>query len=385
MRQVVYADNAATSWPKPDVVVEATAKFLRTCSASPGRAGHQMALKASRVIFEAREELAALIGAPSSEQVIFTKNATEALNLALFGLLRPGDLVITTSIEHNAVARPLYYLQQTRGIKLLRCRCHEDGSLDFGHLRDLVSSWSPRLIVINHASNVTGTILSVAEVAELKGEALLLVDAAQTAGVLDIDVSSMGIDLLALTGHKSLLGPTGTGALYLASGLEENLEPLGLGGTGSRSESLEQPLFLPDRFESGTPNTVGIAGLLAGLKFLKQEGLARIRTHEQGLTGLFLERLSPISGITIYGPCDPQLQTAVVSINVAGMDPAEVALRLDRDYGIAVRAGLQCAPWAHQTIGTYPQGTVRFSWGYFNELSDVEAAVQALAEIAKKR
>ncbi len=383
MREIIYADNAATSWPKPPEVVEAVGEFLRNCSGSPGRAAHKMALEASRIVFETREELAALISAPSSEQIVFTKCATEALNLALFGLLRPGDKVVTTTMEHNAVARPLYYLERHRGVAVTYVRCREDGSLDLDRLRQTLTEVSPRLLVVNHASNVTGTIVPLTEVAEMKGPALLLVDAAQSAGALEIDVSQ-GLDLVALTGHKSLLGPTGTGALYIAPGLEELIEPLGLGGTGSRSESLEQPSFLPDRFESGTPNTVGLAGLKAGLNFIKKTGLARIREHEKGLTALFLEGLASIPEITVYGPGDPERQTPVVSLNIAGKDPAKVALELDRRYGIAVRPGLQCAPLAHQTIGTYPRGTVRFSWGYFNDPSEVEMTLAALKELARK-
>ncbi len=383
MRKIIYADNAATSWPKPPEVVEAVGEFLRNCSGSPGRAAHKMALEASRIVFETREELAALISAPSSEQIVFTKCATEALNLALFGLLRPGDKVVTTTMEHNAVARPLYYLERHRGVAVTYVRCREDGSLDLDRLRQTLTEVSPRLLVVNHASNVTGTIVPLTEVAEMKGPALLLVDAAQSAGALEIDVSQ-GLDLVALTGHKSLLGPTGTGALYIAPGLEELIEPLGLGGTGSRSESLEQPSFLPDRFESGTPNTVGLAGLKAGLNFIKKTGLARIREHEKGLTALFLEGLASIPEITVYGPGDPERQTPVVSLNIAGKDPAKVALELDRRYGIAVRPGLQCAPLAHQTIGTYPRGTVRFSWGYFNDPSEVEMTLAALKELARK-
>ncbi len=383
MREIIYADNAATSWPKPPEVVETVGEFLRSCSGSPGRAAHKMALEASRIVFETREELAALISAPSSEQIVFTKCATEALNLALFGLLRPGDKVVTTTMEHNAVARPLYYLERHRGVAVTYVRCREDGSLDLDRLRQTLTEVSPRLLVVNHASNVTGTIVPLTEVAEMKGPALLLVDAAQSAGALEIDVSQ-GLDLVALTGHKSLLGPTGTGALYIAPGLEELIEPLGLGGTGSRSESLEQPSFLPDRFESGTPNTVGLAGLKAGLNFIKKTGLARIREHEKGLTALFLEGLASIPEITVYGPGDPERQTPVVSLNIAGKDPAKVALELDRRYGIAVRPGLQCAPLAHQTIGTYPRGTVRFSWGYFNDPSEVEMTLAALKELARK-
>ncbi len=383
MREIIYADNAATSWPKPPEVVEAVGEFLRNCSGSPGRAAHKMALEASRIVFETREELAALISAPSSEQIVFTKCATEALNLALFGLLRPGDKVVTTTMEHNAVARPLYYLERHRGVAVTYVRCREDGSLDLDRLRQTLTEVSPRLLVVNHASNVTGTIVPLTEVAEMKGPALLLVDAAQSAGALEIDVSQ-GLDLVALTGHKSLLGPTGTGALYIAPGLEELIEPLGLGGTGSRSESLEQPSFLPDRFESGTPNTVGLAGLKAGLNFIKKTGLARIREHEKGLTALFLEGLASIPEITVYGPGDPERQTPVVSLNIAGKDPAKVALELDRRYGIAVRPGLQCAPLAHQTIGTYPRGTVRFSWGYFNDPSEVEMTLAALKELARE-
>ncbi len=377
---MIYLDQAATSFPKPSEVIEAVGECLRNVPGSPGRSAHQGAIKASRLIFEARERIASFLGINDSSRLIFTSGATEGLNMVLFGLLQPGDRVLATSMEHNSVARPLEYLRREKGIEVYYVPCHQDGLLDLERLAEMRRTLKPRLICLNYVSNVTGTIQPLAEVLAEKGESLLLVDAAQAVGHVPFSVE--GIDFLAFSGHKGLYGPGGTGVLYLAEGRETELKPVKVGGTGSRSESLEVPDFLPDRFECGTPNLPGIVGLAAGVAFVEKVGLSKIRRHETALCEIFLERVASHPRIKIYGPKDRVLATGIVSLNVEGLAPSEVARRLDQEFGIAVRPGLQCAPLAHQTLGTMPQGTVRFSFGYFNRLAEVEEAAEALLRIA---
>ncbi len=377
---MIYLDNAATSFPKPSEVVEAVGRVLRNVPGSPGRSGHKGAIEASRIIFEARHVLASFLGVRNTSHIIFTSGATESLNIVLFGLLQPGDRVVATSMEHNSVARPLEYLKRERKIEVLYSPCNREGSLDLDVFKKLLHEFSPKLICIPLVSNVTGTIQPLPEIVALKGHSYLLVDAAQAVGHLPFNVE--GIDFLAFSGHKGLFGPGGTGVLYIAEGLETKLRPFKIGGTGSRSELLEVPEFVPDRFESGTPNLPGIAGLTAGVEFIERIGLAKIRRHETALTEIFLDALKGHPKIEFYGPQERLLATGIVSLNVKGLAPSEVAQRLDKEFGIAVRPGLQCAPLAHKTLGTFPQGTVRFSFGYFNRLAEVESATQALLKIA---
>ena len=293
MQDIVYFDNAATSWPKPKRVVEAVKNFLETSCANPGRSGHRMSVEAARVLFEAREKLAKLFNAPDPLRIIFTKNATEALNIVFFGLLREGDHVITTSMEHNSVIRPLRFLQENMGVELDIVRCSERGELDPDDVKRFIKR-NTKLIVMLHGSNVTGTVMPVSQVGEVAREygVFFCVDAAQTAGSIPIDVQSMNIDLLAFTGHKSLYGLQGTGGLYVGEGVEKFLIPLTMGGTGSRSEVEYQPDFLPDKYESGTPNAVGIGGLLEGVNFVLSEGVEKIRRKEEVLTARLIEGLS---------------------------------------------------------------------------------------------
>ncbi|HDN80647.1 MAG TPA: aminotransferase class V-fold PLP-dependent enzyme [Chloroflexi bacterium] len=382
---MIYFDNAATSFPKPPQVAEAISHFLLHIGANPGRSGHRLSVEAGRIVYEAREALAQLFNIEDPLRIVFGHNVTEALNLALRGLLRPGDHVITSSMEHNSVMRPLRALER-RGVELSVIFCSPEGFLNPTDVEKAIRP-NTRLIVINHASNVTGTILPVREVGKIAREhgLLLLVDAAQTAGAYPIDVEADFIDLLAFTGHKSLFGPMGTGGLYIGPRVPlDEFEPLKRGGTGSRSEFEEQPDFLPDKYESGTPNAVGLAGLAAGVRFVLGKSVGEIRRHEMELTRLLLEGLASIEGVTLYGPRDPSLQTATVSFNIAGMEPSEVALKLDEEYGIMCRPGLHCAPSAHRTIGTFPQGTVRFSLGFFNTPEEVEKSLEAVRAIAGK-
>ncbi|EAX47001.1 cysteine desulfurase family protein [Thermosinus carboxydivorans Nor1] len=379
---MIYLNNAATSWPKPEEVYQAVDACLRHLAGNPGRGGYSAEYQAGRVLYEAREELANMFGVADPSRIVFTHNATDALNMALFGYLRPGDKVVTTSMEHNAVARPLRQLE-TMGVDLTIVPCDQTGQLDLAAMAAALRE-GVRAVIMCHASNVTGTIMPVAAVGELAARcgAALIVDAAQTAGVEEIDVAAQNIAMLAFTGHKSLLGPQGTGGLYIREDID--LVPLRYGGTGSLSELDQQPEFLPDRLESGTPNTPGVAGLAAGVRFIRRVGREVIRAREGQLIEALLGGLAAIPGVTVYGPRQTAKQTAVVSFTVDGQDSGEVAYRLENEYGIICRAGLHCAPWAHQTIGTIKTGTVRFSPGYFTTEQEIEDALRAVRKVAAK-
>jgi cysteine desulfurase family protein len=391
---MIYLDHAATSWPKPPEVTQAMADFLARAGGNPGRSGHRLSVEAGRIVYDAREAVAELFGAADPLRVIFTLNATHALNIALAGLLRPGDHVVTSGMEHNAVMRPLRALCHMpdddrpsatwpRGARLTVVPCAADGALDVAALERAVTPGT-RLIVLNHASNVCGTIQPVDAAAAIahRAGALLLVDAAQTAGVLPIDVQAMGIDLLAFTGHKGLRGPPGTGGLILGAGVDAGqIEPFMRGGTGSRSESEEQPEDLPDKFEAGTPNGVGIAGLGAGVHWVLDHGVEAIRAHEVALAQALIAGLAEIPGVTVYGPRDAELCTATISFAAAGRRVSEIGGRLDEEYDVLCRVGLHCAPAAHRTLSTFPEGTVRFAPGVFTTLDDVRAAVRAVAQV----
>ncbi len=380
----IYFDNGATSWPKPPGVMEAMAQFSETIGANPGRSGHRRSIEAARVIYKARESMAELIGAPDPLSIVFTKNATEAINCALFGLLKPGDHVITSCLEHNSVMRPLRYLEQ-QGVEVSFAPCSPTGELEPSDVKKMIRRNTKALAMI-HASNVTGTLLPVEALAGIAREhdILLIVDAAQTAGNIPINVEKTGIDILCFTGHKSLLGPQGTGGFYIRKGVEARLQPLMRGGTGSASEYEEQPDFMPDKFESGTPNGIGLAGLAAGIRFVLDTGVAAIREKEARFARRFLDGAAGILGVTLYGPHDTREHTAIVSFNIRGVSSSDVASALDEEFNIMCRPGLQCAPSAHRTIGTFPQGTVRFSFGFFNTESEVEQGLEAVAHISKK-
>lgn len=377
---MIYLDNAATSFPKPEDVYQAIDTCLRIYGANPGRSGHKMALQASRVIFEARELLAQLFHIPDPMQIIFTCNATAALNLAIKGYLGQGDHVILTGMEHNSVIRPIKALEKI-GVMHTVVSCSPEGFIDLGELEKAIRPDS-KMIAATHASNVTGTLMPVAAIGELarKHNMVFLLDASQTAGVYPIDVHAMHIDLLAFAGHKSLFGPQGTGALYMRKGLE--LKEIFQGGTGSKSDRIIQPEMMPDRYESGTLNTPGIAGLGAGIKFIFARGREEIRNHEASLTRYMLDELSGIRGVTLYGPKDASLQAPVISLNLDGYDSSEAAYLLDHDFDIAVRPGIHCSPLAHKTIGTLERGTVRFSIGYFNTKKDIDRALDALYRLS---
>lgn len=379
---MIYFDNAATTWPKPEAVYDAVVNTMKNYGANPGRSGHRMALSAARIVYESRELLADFFNAKSPTDIVFTSNATEALNMAIKGVLKPGDHVITSSMEHNSVARPLFALQKI-GVEWDVVKCDSRGFLDPEDVKKAIKPHT-RLIAMTHASNLTGTILPVEEVGKIARERgiLFLVDAAQTAGIIPIDVQRMNIDLLAFPGHKGLYGPQGTGGLYVREGVD--ITPIKEGGTGSLSEHLEQPRMLPDRLESGTLNTPGIAGLAAGVRFIKQKDIENIRTHEQKLTSKFLEGIKYKKGISLYGPGDPAHMCAVVSLNVMELDSSELAYLLDSKFDIQVRPGLHCSPLAHKTIGTGERGAVRFSFSVFNTEDEVDEALEALDIICSR-
>ncbi|HEX2936764.1 MAG TPA: aminotransferase class V-fold PLP-dependent enzyme [Bacteroidales bacterium] len=374
-------DNAATSYPKPEVVYTAINDFNRNLGGNPGRGSNQQTLKAGSIMLQAREALARLFNISDSLRIAFALNITEALNTGLKGILQPGDHVITTSMEHNAVARPLNVLAN-QGIEWTTVQCAPDGSLDPLEVEKAIKS-NTRLICMLHASNVTGTVMPIGEVGKIARDkqVLFMVDTAQTAGILSIDVMRDNIDVLTFTGHKGLMGPQGTGGIYI--GPELIIRPLKEGGTGSLSEFLEQPQVMPDLLESGTPNTPGIAGLLAGIEFIAATGLETIRNHEQSLTEQLLQGLKEIKGVTVYGPGNSNRQTAVAAFNIEGRDCGDVCMRLDYEYGIVTRSGLHCAPLAHKTMGTLEMGACRLSPGFFTTSDDIDKVLKAIYNIAK--
>lgn len=378
---MIYVDNAATTWPKPNSVYRAVTDCMEKYGANPGRSGHKMAIQAGQLLLYAREMLCGIFHLKDPFQIIFTYNCTDSLNLAIKGSVAPGDHVVTTSLEHNAVARPLKEMEK-QGLELTIVQCSQEGILDPDDIRKAIKP-NTRLIVTTHASNVIGTILPIEEIGKIaRGHGIpYLVDAAQTAGTLPIDLSKLPVDMMAFPGHKGLLGPQGTGGLYIHPDVK--LRQIREGGTGSMSESVYQPDFLPDKYESGTMNTPGIAGLGAGAEYIIKEGQARLLSHERRLEKLFIEALSHINGIKIYGPADLNSRTGIVALNIRDKDSSEVANLLDERYDVAIRGSLHCAPLAHETIGTLRHGAVRFSFGIFNTLDEVKRCIQALEEISR--
>lgn len=382
---MIYLDNAATSWPKPPGVIEAMTAFMAEVGANPGRSGHRLAVEAGRLVYSTREAVADLFGAPDPLRVVFGQNVTEALNLALRGVLRPGNHVVTSSMEHNSVMRPLRALQR-QGVEVSVVGCSPEGVL---LPADVEAALRPNtaMIALTHASNVVGTLLPIDEVGLLarRRGVPLLVDAAQTAGAYPLDMQALHIDLLAFTGHKALLGPMGTGGLIVAPEFDaKRITPLKRGGTGSRSDLEEQPDFLPDACESGTLNVPGLAGLRAGVRWVLARGVEEIRRHEVRLAQRLIDGLASISGVTVYGTRDAERQAATVSFNVAGLEPSEVGLRLDDEHGVLCRVGLHCAPAAHRTMGTFPRGTVRFGLGALNTSEEIDAALAAVEALARR-
>lgn len=378
----LYLDNAATSFPKPESVYRAVEQTMRTIGASPGRGGYQLAVEASRLVYETRAALADLFAIEDSSRIAFTANATEAINLALFGLLKAGDRVVTSGMEHNAVARPLFALQEM-GVEVVQVPADSQGFIDPEDVKKACRE-KTRLVILNHCSNVTGTLQPIEEIGPWcrKEGILFMVDAAQSAGLFALNVAALAIDLLAVPGHKGLYGPQGTGFLYVHPGL--NLKPLLYGGTGNASHSLSQPEAMPEHLESGTVNTPGLAGLKAGVEFIAETGIEAIRTHERTLLQRLMDGLRQVKGVELYGPRDFRYHGGAVSFNLIGRDPAEVGFLLDHEHQICCRVGLHCAPAAHRTIGTFPRGTVRVSPGFFNTVDDIDCFLTAVDAILSR-
>jgi cysteine desulfurase/selenocysteine lyase len=379
--EILYLDNAATSFPKPESVYQALNCFLRTDGANPGRAGHRMAVRAEKFIEETRLLLARFFGVADHTQVIFTLNATDSLNIGIKGSLKPGDHVITSLLEHNSVSRPLKQLERDGRIGLTQIAFSEDGFVDPPDIQKAIRP-NTRLIVLTHASNVLGTVQPIREVGRIAREhdLLFMVDAAQTAGVVPIAFEELQIDMLAMPGHKALMGPTGVGVLIV--GKRADLSAWREGGTGGDSSNPVQPGELPYRLEGGTPNTVGIAGLRAGVEFVLQQGVERIRQHENQLVNRLIHALGDNPRFHLYGTRDLERRVATQSLNVNGYTAAEVSAILDEAFQIAVRSGLHCAPYVHRQLGLFPEGAVRISIGYFNTADDIDRCTAALREMA---
>jgi cysteine desulfurase family protein len=379
---MIYLDNAATSYPKPESVYKAIDHFNRDIGANPGRSDYAAAREAAKIVSETRESVADLFHADGADQIVFTSNATEALNLGLKGLLRRGEHVITTVTEHNSVLRPLRSLMEQTEIAVTWVECDGEGFVDPEEIRSALRP-NTRLVCITHASNVTGVVHDLGTISDIVHEngTLLMVDACQTAGCVPIDVQDMKIDLLAFSGHKALLGPQGTGGLYIRPGLEKQIQPIREGGTGSHSSSDRQPERMPDRFEGGTHNTPGLAGLGAGVRFVLDTTVEAVQEHESVLTEHLLDRLSSMPGAKIQGPSCAERRVAVVSFTLEGWPPLNLAHLLAGAFGIATRSGLHCAPLIHRYLGTSDMGTVRASIGCFNSIDDIDALCDALLRI----
>lgn len=378
---MIYLDNAATTISKPQSVIDAVAQAMCLLG-NAGRGATSGALDAARTIHACRAKLARLLGCPRADHVCFTPNSTAALNTVINGVVRRGDRVVTTVLEHNSVLRPLNRLAAERGVTVEHAGCDANGVLDYDELERLVAPGT-RAVVVTQASNVTGNAVDVARVAAVAhaAGALVIVDASQSAGTAHIDMQAMGLDVVCFTGHKGLMGPQGTGGLAVAEGID--VAPWAMGGTGVHSFDELQPLEWPTRLEAGTLNGHGIAGLSAGLDFIEARGgIEAIAAHERALAGRFLAGVREIPGITLYGAFDQPTRSAIVSLNVGDIDSAEISDALMQGWGIATRPGAHCAPLMHRALGTERQGVVRFSFGYFNTDEEVDTAIDALCDLA---
>lgn len=386
---MIYLDNAATTFPKPEGVIEKMSDFMKYTMANPGRSGHKMAISTNKHILETRMKLSKLIGADNPLQIAFTKNASEALNMAICGLLKQGDHVITSMMEHNSVTRPLHKLQNDGLIELSVVKGDHEGFVGIEEILPQVKV-NTALIAITHASNLLGSIndierigQEIAKLNETREQPIaFLVDSAQTAGVIPIDVQRMKIHLLAGAGHKSLYGPTGTGFLYVDENVD--LQAVYRGGTGSNSESLNQPEFMPDMLETGTLNAVGIVGLGAGIDYVLEQGIENLMKKQQDLIEFTICELEKIDGVKLYGTKDATKRSGVICFNIADKDSQEMTLRLSEEFDIATRGGLHCAPLAHSRMGTLEQGMVRASVSSFNRREEIESLVAAVRKIAEE-
>ncbi len=376
---MIYLDNAATTRQKPPQVIEAVVQAMTTMG-NASRGAHGSALQAARAVYDARCKLACLFGCPRADHVVFTCNATEALNIAIHGILSPGDHVISTDLEHNSVLRPLYRLER-HGVSVSFVPADRQGRPDLSAFSALIRP-ETKAIICTHASNLTGNLVDVARVGAIaRAHGLLfLVDASQTAGAVPIHMEEMGIDILCFTGHKGLMGPQGTGGLCIRPGVE--IRPWKVGGSGVQSYRKEQPEEYPTRLEAGTLNSHGIMGLSAALDFIAETGVETIARREQDLMRRFYEGVSPLPGVTVYGDFSQPHRAAIVSLNIGDLDSGEVSDLLSQAYNIATRPGAHCAPRMHQALGTTRQGAVRFSFSWFNTEEEIDAAVRAVASIA---
>lgn len=379
--KIIYLDNAATSFPKPPCVYERMEKFLREESANPGRSGHRMSVEAEASVERSRSLLAKFFGVKNSSRIAFTLNCTDALNMAIKGVVHEGDHVISSVMEHNSVLRPLHALEEDKMITLTKVKPDSECFLNPADIKKTIQP-KTRLVVLTHAPNVTGAIQPIREIGKIVREAgaLFLVDAAQTVGAVPIDVDKDFVDLLAFPGHKSLLGPTGTGGLFVGERVEK-ITPWREGGTGMGSESPTHPEEFPYVLEGGTPNTVGIVGLAEGLKFVAEKGIEAIRAHELKLMSALRAGLAPLKKVKMFGPKSAEKSTAALSILIEGLEPAEAGVVFDQSFAIAIRAGLHCAPLMHQFLGTSPFGTIRISPGYFNTMEDINAVINAIKQL----
>lgn len=377
----IYFDNAATSFPKPAEVAESMVHYITQVGANVNRASYARAYEAEDVLFQLRRSLADMFGGGDCKNTVFTPNVTTALNVIISGLLRPGDHVLVSAMEHNAVMRPLRRLAEA-GVEADVIPCNDVGEMDLSAAEGLCRD-NTRAVISTHASNVCGTLMPVKELGELcaRRGLIFIVDSAQTAGLFDIDMGDMNIAALAFTGHKSLMGPQGTGGFLLREDMIDKIQPLVYGGTGSISHSESMPGFMPDRFEAGTPNLPGLYGLNGALEYLRERDPARLLKDELELTGRFLDGLEENKRIRIIGRRDTRNRAPVVSVQITGADPAMAADILDREYNIQTRVGLHCAPAAHRALGTYPTGTLRFSFGVWNTKQQVDICLRALEEI----
>ncbi|MEA4847022.1 MAG: aminotransferase class V-fold PLP-dependent enzyme [Clostridiaceae bacterium] len=379
----VYLDNAATSYPKAPEVGEAVKNFIDNIGCNVKRGVYKGSLSAEEIVFGTREQICRLFNFNKPENVIFTQNITQSLNFLLKGFLRRGDHCIVSSMEHNAVMRPLTQLN-AEGVEFSRIQCDTFGRLDPEDIKRQIKS-STKAVIMTHASNVCGTLLPIYEIGEICKERGIsfIIDSAQSAGALELDWKRLNADAIAFTGHKGLMGPQGIGGFIVSDELANEMNPCITGGTGSFSDSEEQPGLLPDKFEAGTPNIPGIFGLNAALKYLLSIGVESILAYEMKLTGAFINEISNIEDVMLAGIRGTGSRTAVVSLDFKGRDNAEISYRLDKEYGIATRCGLHCAPSAHKTLGTFPQGTVRFSFSHFNTMEEINYAVDAINKIKK--
>ncbi len=385
-RRTVYFDNTATSFPKPDSVVEALTNYVVNIGANPGRSGHSLAIEAGGILFNTRRELASMFGVKNPMRVVFGFNATDSLNTAIKGFVHKGDHVITTAMEHNSTIRPLKQLEEEGIISLSIASADKNGLVDTGEIEKLIKE-TTTLVVVNHVSNVNGAVQDIKKTGEIcrKHNLTLLVDGAQSAGYLPVDLKENNIDIYAFTGHKGLYGTQGTGGLIFNDNFDyKRIKPLRAGGTGSRSADIVQPDFLPDIFESGTLNMGGITALLAGIRFIKEKGVDNILTHEQQLADHFTERASKeIKGFKTFGYSPGN--AGIVSFQIEGISVSEIAGELSENYNIMCRHGLHCAPLTHRSLGSFPEGTVRFGFGIFNTIEEVDLAVEALVKIEKEQ